>query len=116
MVCCLVKNISCRPWNVTKKLNFCLGEGSNPYARTIVAIKRCCEVLRMGHIVNWESNDIDVHNRGTRKYPFANLDEQGTFKMRLKRDCNFRIQHLVECVTIKHTIVHHGRSTNETLL
>ena len=33
MVCSLAKKISCRPWNVTKSLNFCVGEFANFYAK-----------------------------------------------------------------------------------
>ena len=114
MVRSLAKHISCCPWNVTQKLNFRLGESSNVHTRKIVATERCCKAFRIGHIVNGESNKIDVHNAGIRKHQLAKLDEQRTSKMRPKRGCHFRIQSLVKGVTVKNSIGHHGRSTNDT--
>ena len=68
----LAKKISCCPWNVTQKLNFCLGESSNLHTRKIVATERCCKAFRIGHIVNGESNKIDVHNACNPQSPSPN--------------------------------------------
>ena len=71
-----------------------------------MATERCCKAFRIGHIVNGESNKIDVHKAGIWKHQLAKLDEQRTSKMRLKRGCHFHIQHLVKGVTSKNSIGH----------
>ena len=79
-------------------------------------VEGCCEALRIRHILNRESNDIDVHNCGIWRHELAKFDEERKLKMSLQKICNSLIQCLVEGVTVKHAILQQGCSTNETWL